>query len=180
MPAAPVQFAVETDRLRLRHWTPADLAAAIELFTNERSTWDMGGARPEAAIRAWHDRCVEASRMRTTWQWALEHKADGRIIGFCGPKPQNVDDEERLEIGYRLLPDYWGQGLASEAARCVRDYVFEELREPEVICIIRPNNERSIRVAEGLGMTIEKETVYKGFEVRIYQLGNPGIRGVSR
>lgn len=173
-------FAAETARMRLRHWTPNDWPAALALFTDPQSTADMGGPRPESAIRAWFEACLEAAQVRSTWQWLLEHKADGCAIGFCGPKPQIVDDEERLEIGYRLLPGYWGQGLASEAAACARDFVFDELEHHEVISIIRPSNTRSIRVAEKLGMTIEKETVYKGFEVRIYQLANPRTGGAAR
>ena len=166
--------------MRLRHWTVADLPAAIALFTDEQVTADLGGPRPKDDIRAWVEAKAAAAAERPNEHWAAVHKADRRVIGFCGPAPKVVDDEPVVEIGYRLLPTYWGQGLATEAARSSRDYAFRELNAPKVVSIIRPTNVRSIRVAEKLGMTIAKETVYKGFEVRIYQITNPHRAEIAR
>ncbi len=52
---------------------------------------------------------------------------------------------------------YWGQGLGTEAAQAVLDYGFEQLRLSRLICLIERDNVASIKVAEKIGMTFEKE-----------------------
>jgi RimJ/RimL family protein N-acetyltransferase len=92
------------------------------------------------------------------------------LIGYCGFFSQIVDDVEEIELGYRLHPDHWGQGLATEAARAVRDYGFDDLKLPRLISLIHPNNVASRRVAEKNGMTPEKETVFRCFPTIVYSI----------
>lgn len=89
-------------------------------------------------------------------------RANERLIGYRGFFPQIVDGIEELEIGYRLHFDYWGQGIATEAARAVRDYAFADLalaRDLDVggSCVempIKQKNswrlERAVRARQGL------------------------------
>jgi predicted acetyltransferase len=58
------------------------------------------------------------------------------------------------ELGYTFDPDAWGQGYASEAARCIRDYVRDVLRLSYAVSAILPHNTRSRRVAEGSGAQV--------------------------
>jgi RimJ/RimL family protein N-acetyltransferase len=62
-----------------------------------------------------------------------------------------------VEIGYDFRSDYWGQGLATEAAAAVRDFALDELGLPRVISLIRPENVASVRVSEKIGMAKERE-----------------------
>ena len=78
------------------------------------------------------------------------------IIGYCGFHFQEVHGIAEVEICYRLHPDYWGHGLATESATLVRDFGFSVLKFPRLISVIEPENIRSIRVAEKLGMTYWK------------------------
>ena len=55
------------------------------------------------------------------------------------------------EIGYILNPDYWGQGLGSEAVAAVTDYGFKKRELPEVTAEVDPRNKASIRLLEKLG-----------------------------
>ena len=71
-------------------------------------------------------------------------------------------------IGYRLHPSYWGRGIATEAARAVRDHAFNDLRIERVISLIHPENLASRRVAEKNGMAPEKETVFRGFPAIVF------------
>lgn len=90
--------------------------------------------------------------------WTLIHKGDERIIGDCGLSFQMVDGVGELEIGYHLLPTYWNRGLATEAATACRDYAFDALGRERVISWMNPANVPSRRVAEKVGMHLEKET----------------------
>jgi RimJ/RimL family protein N-acetyltransferase len=67
-----------------------------------------------------------------------------------------------IEIGWRLRRDAWGAGLATEAARAVLDYAFMILALPEVVADIHPENMRSIRVAEKIGLILRGRRLHHG------------------
>ena len=92
------------------------------------------------------------------------------MIGYCGFFLQVVDDVEELEIGYRLDPEYWGAGFATEAARAVRDHAFRDLKAERVISLIVPENIASECVALKNGMRLEKETTFRGFRTNVFAL----------
>jgi RimJ/RimL family protein N-acetyltransferase len=92
------------------------------------------------------------------------------LIGYCGFFHQQVDGTEEIEIGYRLDPDYWSRGLATEGAQAVRDHAFRDLKLPRVISLIHPDNLPSRRVAEKSGMEIEKKTVFRGFPTLVFAI----------
>jgi len=103
-------------------------------------------------------------------QFAVILLRDGRLIGYCGFFLQIVDGVEEIEIGYRLHPSFWGRGLATEAARAVRDHAFDDLKLPRVISLIHPDNLASRRVAEKNGMRPEKETIFRGFPTIVFAI----------
>jgi len=103
-------------------------------------------------------------------QFAVIFRRNNKLIGYCGFLHQQVDGRDETEIGYRLHPDYWGQGLATEAARAMRDHAFSDLKLSRVISLIHPDNLPSRRVAEKNGMRPEKETVFRGFPTRVFAI----------
>ena len=103
-------------------------------------------------------------------QFAVVTREDEVLIGYCGFLHQQVDNGPEVEIGYRLHPDYWHRGLATEAARAVRDHAFRDLKLPRVISLIHPENVASRRVAEKNGMLLEKETIFKGFPALVFAI----------
>jgi len=94
--------------------------------------------------------------------WATIHKETGRFIGRCGLLPWTIDGQYDVEVAYTIAQEYWGQGLATEGALGIRDYAFDKLRLVRLICLIDPENIASQRVAEKMGMTLEKTV--DGFE----------------
>ena len=84
--------------------------------------------------------------------WAIELPEATGIIGFSGFR--EFFDPPRLQLLYGLLPDYWGQGLATEAARRVCDHAFSELGFERIEAATDVPNERSIAVLERLGMSL--------------------------
>lgn len=100
----------------------------------------------------------------------ITREADRRRIGHAGLVNQLVDGNEELEIGYWIAPNYWGQGYAKEAAAAIRDYGIHQLGKKRMISLIQPGNEASKRVAEHVGMSLEKEIVMGGKDVCVYAL----------
>jgi RimJ/RimL family protein N-acetyltransferase len=84
----------------------------------------------------------------------VERKADSIAIGMCGLLKRDILPEP--DIGYALLPEFWGQGYALEAANAVLDYGHYAHELTRILAIVSPGNERSIRVLERCGMKYER------------------------
>ena len=89
--------------------------------------------------------------------WATIHKPSGKFIGRCGLLPWTIEGQNEVEIAYLLDKEFWGQGLASEGALAIRDYAFKKLGLPRLVCLIDPKNIASQKVAEKIGMILEKQ-----------------------
>jgi [ribosomal protein S5]-alanine N-acetyltransferase len=94
----------------------------------------------------------------------------GTLAGYCGFFHDEVDGKMEIEIGYRLQRDFWNRGLTTEAARAVRDYGFRGLKLEYVISLIHPENHASRRVAEKNGVTLERETTFRGFPTFVFSI----------
>ena len=99
--------------------------------------------------------------------WLL-HDRDGVFVGECGLTWQRVEGVEYLEVGYHLLPEHQGKGLATEAAAACRDFARERGIE-RLVAIIVPDNHPSQRVALRIGLTLDRLSVTsKGDPIRVY------------
>jgi RimJ/RimL family protein N-acetyltransferase len=164
---------LETDRLRLRQWRPDDLAELAVLFAEPRVWWyPLRRGFTEIETAGFLNRQLETWAMQGWGLWAVER--DGRLGGFTGfglptflPEVMPVP-----EIAWRLHPDFWGMGLATEAATASLDHGFGELGFTEVVSIFEPDNAKSGLVMERLGMTLDRDTVDpKSREaLRVYRL----------
>ncbi len=150
---------LETDRLILRHQAPEDLDDLFALYCDHDVSRYISDA----------PRNYEEARKELEWHmnghpeqpelglWATIHKETNRFIGRCGLLPWSIDGKKEIEVAYLIKKAYWGQGLGTEAAQAVLDYGFERLNLSRLICLIDEENLASIRVAEKIGMTFEKE-----------------------
>ncbi len=101
---------------------------------------------------------------------AQGRSAPHELIGDCGITCQEVEGEFFYEIGYHLRRDFWGQGLATEAAIACRDWGFAQLKTERLISLIWPENLASRRVAERMGMTLWKEVKWRGLPHCVYSI----------
>ena len=81
--------------------------------------------------------------------WAVEKRSTGKLIGRLGFL--DVEGWPGFELGWLVARAHWGQGYASEGAKAAYGYAMDTLKRERVISLIRPGNERSVRVAEKLG-----------------------------
>jgi RimJ/RimL family protein N-acetyltransferase len=95
------------------------------------------------------------------------HDAEGHFVGDCGLTWQVIGNED-LELGYHVVPDRQGEGLATEAATACRD--LARVRGIEhLVAIIGPDNLPSQRVAAHVGMTLERgELIKSGVPVVVF------------
>ena len=169
---------LQTQRLKLRKFTPQDLDLLARLMSNPQFMRFSLGLLSLEQTAAFLEKILAGYRDNVPSQFAVLVRAENKLIGYCGFFRQTVDDVEEIEIGYRLDPNYWGQGMATEAARAVRDHAFRDLHLERVISLIHPDNIASRRVAEKNGMTIEKETVFRGFPTMVFALSRANYERV--
>ncbi|MGH7319744.1 MAG: GNAT family N-acetyltransferase [Candidatus Rokuibacteriota bacterium] len=165
---------LESDRLVLRRVVPGDLSFYTCLHANPevaRNLYPGGRTRSPEETAAWMTYTLASYEKLALGYLAVLRKADGALIGRCGimdmvvesapPEhgirrgwfgregaPADVALTFECELGYTFDPAVWGQGFATEAACCVRDYVRDVLGWSYAVSAILPQNARSRRVAE--------------------------------
>jgi len=166
---------LETARLRLRRFVPGDLDDLAALYadpavrryfpegtltraqTAEELAWFAGGhpLDPRCGL------------------WATERKDTGEFVGRCGLLIYDLDGQREHEVAYSIARAHWGQGLATEAARGVRDYGFHGLDLARLVCLIDRDNAASKRVAMKIGMAFEREGVDDKGPYQLYAMARP-------
>jgi RimJ/RimL family protein N-acetyltransferase len=149
----PGRTILETERLLLREFV-ADDAAACCAFSRDpivtRYTGDQPPQNVEEARALLLAHPIADYAKHGFGRWACVLKDTEVVVGFCGLK--FLDELGEVDIGYRLQPDCWGKGLATECARATLDYGFEQLNLRRIIGLVHPDNAGSIRVLEKLSM----------------------------
>ena len=150
---------LETERLLFRRLVMDDLDALYKLYSDP----EVRQYYPEGVLN------YEETKEELEWflnghpkhpelgLWATVHKPSGKFIGRSGLLPWTIEGRHEVEIAYLLDKEFWGQGLASEGALAIRDYALKKLGLPRLVCLIDPKNIASQKVAEKIGMTLEKQ-----------------------
>jgi len=166
---------LESARLVLRRVGPDDLPFFTRIHAlPEVAQYLWARPRSPEETAAWLHGTLASYERHARGHLAVVHKEDGALIGRCGltelvvesaalehgirkgwfgreGAPAGVALTYEYELGYTFDPAVWGQGFASEAARCVRDYARDVLLLSYAISVIDPENARSRRVAERSG-----------------------------
>ncbi|MDQ2985974.1 MAG: GNAT family N-acetyltransferase [Armatimonadota bacterium] len=145
----------ETERLRIRPWTEADVEAAFRIYSNPEVTRFLGsGGKPIsdvdeqlARIRHWRDR--DRDLRPDLGFWAMDERELGPI-GSVILRP--LPNDTKVEVGWHLGFDHWGKGYATEAAQGAIRHGFDTASLTEIYAIVQAENTQSIRVTERVGM----------------------------
>ena len=166
---------LETERLILRHPVLSDVDGIFVFYsdpevrryfpdgtltyqeTREEVEWYLNG----------HPRHPELGL------WATVDKASGQLIGRCGLLPWTIDGQFEVEVAYLLGQDWWGRGLGSEAVLAIRDYAFWTLGLTRLVCLISDGNAASVKVAEKMGMTFERDGEDEYGPFHLYSMSRP-------
>lgn len=166
----------ETDRLYLRQYEEEDFDALHGIFSDPDTMSYYPAAFSAKQTRGWMARNRERYERDGCGLWAVCLKENDRVIGDSGLIYQNINGLLDVEIGYHLDKRCWGQGFAAEAALGCKCHAFEVLKLDRVVSIIHPDNRRSIRVAERVGMKLDREEIVFGRKHLIYAVRN-GVCG---
>lgn len=153
---------LETPRLRLHHTRHADIPELIALWTDPEVTRYMGGPRDEAMLRKVFSDAADDPFAEAYDLWPLEVKATREVIGDCGLLQKEIDGLDEIELVYVIARGHWGKGYATEIANALKLHGFETLDLRRLVSLVDPENAASQRVAEKIGMKLEKELMRPG------------------
>ena len=163
---------LETERLRLRPFTIDDAPFVLTLlnepsflhFIGDKKVRNLDDARQYLLTGP-----IATYEKHDFGLLLVELKESHTPIGMCGLlKREELPDPD---IGFAFLPDYWGRGFALEAASAVMKDARERLKLNQVLAIVNPDNDASIKLLERLGLRFER---VKG-DVKLYALPNQPV-----
>jgi [ribosomal protein S5]-alanine N-acetyltransferase len=144
-----------TARLFFRRWTETDLPLALALWGDPRVTALIGGPFDSQRVR----HLLDAQLAADLQYWPVFLRAGSAFAGCCGLRPY-PPRARTLELGFHFLPERWGQGLATEAARAAIDLAFTSLGAAELFAGHHPENAASARTLRKLGFRYTHDELY--------------------
>jgi RimJ/RimL family protein N-acetyltransferase len=163
---------IRTDRLLMRAWSDRDRAPFAALNADPRVSEHLAGPITRADSDGMVDRVQACWRERGFGLWAVERRDDGRFIGYVGLWPATFAAHftPAVEVGWRLAPEHWGHGFATEGGREALRHGFQVVGLDEIVSFTATVNRRSWRVMERLGMRRDHDG---DFEHPVMPAGHP-------
>jgi RimJ/RimL family protein N-acetyltransferase len=170
------EIRIDTERLILRDWRAEDWPQFFAGTNTPNVMRWLGGVMDDHWMAATRDRVEGCAAANGFCFWAVERKADGEILGFCGLKRADAPGSSvtgEVEIGWRLREDAWGQGYAKEAATAALDAAFTRFGAGQVVALTVPGNTPSWGLMIRLGMQRREDLDY--IDSRFGEELNPSI-----
>lgn len=146
---------IDTERLILRGWRAADIDPFNAICRDPAVMRYLGPPESREQSAAALERQNGFLASLGYCFWAVERRADGELLGFCGIKPgaANTPIEHDIEIGWRFGHAHWGQGYAREAALASLAWGWANTAVPRISAITVQANTASWGLMERIGMT---------------------------
>jgi len=170
---------ITTKRLILRPITEADLQSFFELDSNPKVHVFLGN-KPVKTIKeseAIITNILEQYKTYGLGRLAVIEKSTNEFIGWAGIKYERHLRKEfnYYDLGYRLKEQFWGKGMATEAALASLNYGFKDLRLKEIAAAADVNHMASNTILKNIGMSVSGSFVYNNARHNWYNLKNPFI-----
>ena len=164
----------ETERLKFRLLKLEDFDDWINLFKGKNVAKFLGmdsNLSEKEMCEIWFEKTFNRYENDLGVMNVLIDKETNLLIGQCGLLIQSIQNVERLEIGYSILPKYWHKGYASESAIKCKNYAFENNLSDSLISMVHVENIGSEKVALKNGMILEQRIdSYEGSPMNIFRI----------
>ncbi len=161
-----MQFFLETERLILREFRISDDMAMFELDSNPEVHKYLGN-HPVTNIEQVQTYIANIQQQyldHGIGRWITIEKSSDEIIGWAGLKFITEYENNQInfhDVGYRLMPQYWGKGYATEATLAALHYGFEHLNLEKIIGTVHAENKASRRVLEKCGLEYIEQFMWR-------------------
>ncbi len=164
------KIVTQTERLIIREFQVFDIEALAQILAKpEVMQFSATGVLSTKQTAVKIQSFLDSYQKNGYGKWAVIHRQSKRLIGYCGIAVEEIEGKLENELGYRLDSDFWGRGLATEAANACLKYAFDKLNLDRVLGIVETENQASIRVLEKIGMEFMKKSTWRGKVVYIYR-----------
>jgi ribosomal-protein-alanine N-acetyltransferase len=170
---------IETTRLGGLRIQPEDLKLMCQMHQNPQVMATLGGLRSDQESQEMHAAHLERWHRDGYGPWTWRLKADGEYVGGGGLKKTVVEAVEETEVGYALMPEFWGQGIATEIASASVNVAFKRLNFTEVVAFTLPDTLASRRVMEKCGFVFERDIVWKDLPHVLCRLTRESYDGLA-
>lgn len=172
----------DTPRMRADRLVADDLSHIARMYADERVMATLGGVRTLEQVHSLVAAHVEHWERNGFGFWMFRDRTDGAFVGRAGLRRVHVGGRDEVELGYALMPAYWGQGLATEMAEGCLRVGRDHLGLTNIVAYALPTNVASRRVMEKVGFVYERDIVHANLPHVLYRLRTPGIvdRRVNR
>jgi RimJ/RimL family protein N-acetyltransferase len=160
---------ISTGRLVGTRPTVADLDDWIALHGDPRVAATLSGRRGAELAPHLLERVMAWWSQDGVGWWTLR-TPEGRFVGHGGLRRTQVDGVAAVEVGWALIPAFWGGGLATEVALAAIDVGFTRLGLTEIVSFTLPSNGPSRRVMERAGMRYERRIMHAGLPHVLYRI----------
>ena len=152
-------FFLYSDRLQFRLWTHNDSGLAKDLWGAQEVTKYIGGPFSLRQINERLQKEITNDSQYGVQYWPVFLRHDNTFIGCCGLRPYK-DKKKVMELGFHLRSEHWGKGYATEAAKSIISYAFEELKIIQLFAGHHPNNAGSKKALIKLGFQYIHDQYY--------------------
>lgn len=162
---------LETARLELRPLTFDDLDDLASMLGDAEGLIHWGAPLDRDEAREWIERNRRRYDVDGFGRCAVILRSTGELVGDCGLIRTVVEGQPEVELGWIVSRSHRGEGIATEAAAAWRDYALGTLGLDRIVSMVSATNVSSRRVAEKLGMTVEREAMWGGLPHLMYSMG---------
>jgi RimJ/RimL family protein N-acetyltransferase len=152
-------YFLKSPRLGFLTWAMEDIPLALRLWGSPEVTKTFGGPFSDQQIHERLNREIANQLAYNLQYWPVFLLTNAEFAGCCGLRPYNLE-KQFFELGFHFLPQFWGKGLASEAAQAVISYAFGPLALKGLFAGHHPQNAASARVLQKLGFHYTHDELY--------------------
>jgi RimJ/RimL family protein N-acetyltransferase len=161
---------LETPRLVLRALALDDLEEMASMLGDAEGLIHWGPPLSREESRSWIERNLRRYASDGIGRCAVVLRSTAELVGDCGLIRTLVEGQPEVELGWIIRRTHRGKGIATEAAVAWRDYGFDSLGLERIVSMVSEKNAASRRVAEKLGMTVEREAIWGGLPHLMYSV----------
>lgn len=160
----------ETDRMIAKRITEGDFEDLFDMHQDEQAMATLGGVRSAKETRENLEWNIKQWENNGFGLWLFRSKTTGKLFGRGGIRRVPIGDAEEIELGFALMPKYWGQGLATEMAKASIEIAFEKLKLDNIVSFTLTTNLLSARVMKKIGFEYERDIELGGAPHVLYRL----------
>ncbi len=167
---------LHTNRMIAERLAPGHEAELVRLSLDPRvyaTLWPFPFPPTAADVRDGLRRQLDLWDRHGFGLWLLRDLESGGFVGRGGLEYTAAPGRLAVEVAWAIVPERWGEGLATELAHAAARVAFADLDISELVALTLPGNTASRRVMEKAGFTYDREILHAGLPHVLYRLGRP-------